>query len=355
MVRGLISALFAVLMLAVLQTEGYSGRRYGLEEMLYGHRPGARGEGLGRGGVALAGDVASSAYNPAGLGGATGLSFMISGTNYCNDIGCDNDYLYIAGSLPVKDYGVLGLSRYHYDRGPVAFATGSPGHDGAASLEDIWLYTLTFATEPAEDLYVGASVNLLRSGYYRAGADNVLYGDLGVTKVFGKRLSRSTAHSLTVASSVSNFNGTGTANRETEEGLPVVFRLGGSYSLGWEHASSPKGLQTLKFTVHTEFQDLLNTAQHNAVSLGAEVLILEILALRLGRYWEEIDDDQPDGDQATTAETTFGWGITIPAYSLTRGRLPFNFSLDRVRLDPPEAAPSGDEYRILTFSLTWSF
>jgi hypothetical protein len=355
--RTMIVSLVAVLLLGLLGTDGHCRRREPLREMVYGRQPGARGEGMGGGGVALTGDVASSSYNPAGLGEARGLSLLISGTNYCDDGYCTGDYLYMAGSLPVRDYGVVGLSRYRYDAG--TWTTIWPGgQDATPALDEIWLYTLTFATEVEHDLYAGASLNLMRSSYFGAGIDNVFYGDLGVAKVFARRLGNSSAHRLTLGTSVSNFNNARTGVPGSEEAIPVILRLGGSYSVVWKHPSSPRGLETVRFMVHTEYQDLLNTSMHNAVSLGAEVVLLEILALRFGHYREEVDDyDEPETYKDTIAETTFGWGITIPAHSLTKGSLPFNFSLDRVQLDEPAltyGSRGGDEYRILTFSLTWS-
>jgi hypothetical protein len=76
--RVLTKAIVVVAGIVLFHAEAQSKYGGAFEKRFFGRQPDARGEALGRGGVALSGDILNTFYNPAGLGDAIGLNFCTS-------------------------------------------------------------------------------------------------------------------------------------------------------------------------------------------------------------------------------------------------------------------------------------
>jgi hypothetical protein len=195
---------------------------------------------------------------------------------------------------------------------------------------------------------------------YNLTADKACWGDIGLLKVLKLKPIGRMQQSVTIGSSISNFSN---ADAEVYEGyaeeLPTVFRLGSSYSASWYRRSLSGSLRVLRLLAHLEYQDILGTRLRDAFKLGGEISIGEILALRLGYYWENIDDHgSPDTNKNKLNEMTYGIGINVPVHRYTRDKIPMDLSLDIVRLDQPDYtmfSRDWDEYWVVTICGTWHY
>ena len=145
-----------VTFVVIVPADGHCKYRDAFREMFFTRQPGARGEAMGRGGVALTGDILSSFYNPAGLVEDTGLTLCISGSSHYYSLD-EADYLFLGGSLPLGRWGAVGLSRYRFEEETTFIGPHGPGNPNEFPASKLWLYALTYAAEPSRRLYIGAN------------------------------------------------------------------------------------------------------------------------------------------------------------------------------------------------------
>ena len=353
MIRRLVSA--AVVVTGIILICSDAECKYGgaFEENFFGRRPSAAGEALGRGMVALSGDILSSVYNPAGLADAIGLSFCTSVSGASNTLeGADHTFL--GAGIPVGTYFGVGLSWYHLDYGT---AVHHPGRRNEPSAPQSSIYTLTVAARPVAHFYVGANLNLLRAKFPGQSRSS-LWPDLGVMKVFRWGESGNIEHRISLGSSLSNCTGSDIDSPTGREDLPVAFRIGTAYRVSWVHRSWHNRLRTLGLLCHLEYQDVLNWDYRDAYKIGGEVRLLEILALRIGYYYGNIADQDVAVDEYWDGETTYGLGLGLPISRLSRNAPPLRVSFDWVsREEPKQTEGSTDPVRfsIYTLCVDWFF
>ncbi len=98
-------------------------------------------------------------------------------------------------------------------------------------------------------------------------------------------------------------------------------------------------MKTLTVLVQSEYQILLNSIYSSAVKFGGEVTLCELLSLRVGYYKEKTYNyGLPEYNNSEIQSITYGLGIQIPLYRLTK--MPFNINFDYTSL--PQANYSKD-------------
>jgi hypothetical protein len=342
---------FGLMMLVGLVRPVQCKYHYGFLGELFGREPSARAEALGKGNVTATGSVLETYSNPAGLAGAAALSFCTSSSKAFYTLE-DARYTYLGGSLRVGRIGVIGVSRYHLDtRERMSQPTG--GKD--AYTPEYYVYTLTFSAEPIRDLFAGTNINLLRynpSGEY----SNVWWADLGLLKTIRLTRSDRMRQLLRVGGSIANFTYSEADVTDGTGDLPVTLRIGCSYSAAWWSRTYLTSLKTIELLVNLEYEDLLNSEYLDGYRLGGEVWLLEMIALRIGHYSEDIDDFGHAGNKGEEEETTYGLGIELPLDKLSDGDIPVVLSLDMVRLDQPSrthGSAAYDKYSVYTFCIRY--
>jgi hypothetical protein len=337
----------------LVQSEAQSKYGSAFEKSFFGRQPGARGEAMGRGGVALSGDILSSFYNPAGLAGAIGLNFCTSFSEDSNGLE-RADHTILGAGIPVGRYVGVGFSWYHLDYGTTA---GHPRQGSHTYAPNSSIYTLTLAAKPAARFYVGVNLNLFRASFAEQ-KENSIWPDFGIMKVFHWARSGNIQHRASMGSSLSNFTNSGIAGPGGDEDLPQVFRIGMSYRISWAHRSWHDRLRTLGLLSHLEYQNVLNSDYRDAYKIGSEIRLLEILALRIGYYLGNISGPEPDVSEDWVGETTYGFGLGLPISELAEGAPPLRVSFDWVRReDASETLGSADtvRYSVYTLSVDWLF
>ena len=342
---------FVLVMLFGLARPAECKYHYGFLGELLARQPSARGEALGKGNVTATGSVLDTNFNPAGLAGAPALSLCASTSKSLYTLE-NARYTYLGGSVRVGRIGVVGASRYRLDTGEKT-VRGAGG--GGVYTPEYYVYTLTFSTEPVRDLFVGTNVNLLR---YNLPGDysNEWWADLGLLKTIRLTRSDRMRQLLRVGGSLANFTYSEAELPGGDEDLPVTLRVGCCYSVAWWGRTLLSSLKTMEVLVNLEFQDLLNSEYLDGYRVGGEVWLLEMLALRIGHYSEDIDDFGHAANKSEREETTYGFGIELPFDRFSDGDIPIVISLDMVRLDQPSLThgPAAyDKYSVYTICIRY--
>jgi hypothetical protein len=288
-----------------------------------GRQTGARGEALGGGGVALTGDILSSFYNPAGIYGGTGISLAMSFGD-AGELPGYSDYGLLGAGIPVKDWGVVGLTLYGFD---YEYTLDEPGGEVEDFHGNASVYTLTFAGEPTEDLYVGANLNVL-SQSVSGQSETAFWPDIGLIKVLRLPDKAGLRHRIILGSSLANLSRSSIDIPGGSEELPSTFRIGGSYSLSYARMSWMNMARLFNLMVHAEYRDLLNLSYGDGPRLGGELTILEMLSARAGYYYEDTGDYEEQIGLSQIERSTFGLGLALPVYRITGGSLPLRAALD---------------------------
>jgi hypothetical protein len=329
-------------------------------EIFFGRQPGAAGAAAGRTGVTSSGDIINTFYNPAGLADAKGLGFAFSWTEDDSPLTGSEDR-FMGGNTRIGRFGVVGLSRYHFDYGPVSYADANGGNRHPVTT-DASIVVLTLAGEPLKDLLVGANLSAFRYEFTvdRGRTDGVewaYWADLGLLKYFTLGRTQASGHWLKLGGSLSNFTYSDIDLPDGGAELPVALRLGVAYEMGWWGLTWKRGLRTVETVVQVEYQDVLNSGEQTAVKLGGEIRLVEILALRVGYYRETQGDYMGAGSSDYTEDTTYGFGIYAPFYKFRDGKLPLKLGIDVINIEPPEYEGSGGQERLatVTFSAAYYF
>ena len=348
-------AALATLVACILLIHSEADCKYGgaFEDRFFGRLPSARGEALGRGTVAISGDVLSSLYNPAGLADMLGLSFSMSFSDgsQAPDMA---DQTFLGAGVPLSKHFGIGFSRNHFE---YREEIDRRGRRSITYTPESSIHTLTLAAKPAAGLYVGLNLSLFSET--SSGEDETsLWPDVGILKMFYWKRPGGRQHRLTLGGSLSNLTASSIDTSPDEEQLPVTLRLGTSYRVASARRSWQGRLRTVGLLCHLEYQDVLNSPYRDAYRIGSEIRLLELLALRIGYYFESIAKEEADGGSDWVGNTTYGSGLSLPIGKISKAMPPLRISLDWASYeDPHETAESGDPTRLSVYNLSvdWFF
>lgn len=122
--------------------------------------PDARGAGMGETGTALADDVSSIYWNPAGLGGLTGFELGLSGNSYLDGM----SLVHILAAIPAGKIGIFGFRANFAFSGDIGlFSQGVPqGTDTASHVSVTFAYgkDLSSVINLGKAFLVGGGLNI---------------------------------------------------------------------------------------------------------------------------------------------------------------------------------------------------
>jgi len=346
-----------VFVLILLPLIAYGKYEYGfLHEFYFGRVPGARAEAMGKGYCALDGDMTSVFYNPAGIVSLQGLHIYSSFSSpyYFSK---SAKYNYFGAGYKLNDYLIVGLSRNHLTFGEDiayrdSFGTVSYGTNSQS------LYSLTLSSQPLHDLMIGLNTNIFN---YKALDKNFtsFYCDIGLIKKFQLMKNETYAHSVNIAASIMNVTFSSItidfAGNEIKNDLPVISRFGACYQFMLAKYSLIDSLYALGFSFNAEYKTLLNSQYHSGIHGGMEISLLELLFLRAGYYnVSNYNLVYPEINKDSLSEFTYGMGIQIPLWKLTR--IPLNIKFDYTSLPQPsysEIITDWENFSTYSVQLNW--
>lgn len=142
--------------------------------------PGARSQGMGESGVAVADDGTASYFNPAALSGQTGRKLNLTHMPWLPGLANDMSYEFVGYSQPVQGWGNFGVNIALLNLGE-QFRTGERGEDlGTFSSYDVAL-SAAYGAEIASNLSAGIGLKFIRSNLADVGAGQELGKGVGNT------------------------------------------------------------------------------------------------------------------------------------------------------------------------------
>lgn len=329
-------------------------------ELFLGRQPSARSEAMGRCFSAMSGDINSYFFNPAGLATTEGLNLNFT---YANPfyLATDAYYIYSAVSYKIKEVGTVGLSRDYFTIGEV-FVANEFGEIQYSYEPGLTNYRLSAAREITDGFFAGVNFNLLhddRSNFLviENRAKNTFFLDLGLLKTFNidtKKL----IHRINTGGSIININHASIKYDSqiitTASYLPVILRLGSAYFLTIKDRPAFSGLTNYQLILTTEFQRILNSKKLNEVKAGFEFNLFELLALRMGYYYQV--EHECENCKSYINELTYGLGLNIPAEKFSNSKLPLTINLDYARMNQPSFVTNisnWDNFNVYNLRLRW--
>lgn len=322
-----------------------------LEHFFFGRLPSARAEAMGRSYVNAESDLAGIYFNPATSSSINGHQFSssVASPYYATD---ESTFLFAAANYQVSRYLKAGLAMNRWQH--------NNWKELALAKRDFTLssYSFNLSSEPLKDFHLGVNASYFVLDYGLGTAGEGVSFDFGLTKKFELHNTKQQGHSLQAGASISNFTnlkveGEVMSNEFNIE-LPVTARGGISYSYRLSENFLIRKLNTLECLVQTEYQHVLNSDYYTTYKAGAEIKLLEILALRAGYYLQEINDYDISSNHSEASDFTYGFGVEVPLHKLSS--FPLRFQLDYTSLPQRprnDYSPDFRDFHSLSCRLTW--
>lgn len=347
-----------ILLVQVLLPTLLFGQYQGFEnEMFFRRQPSARAEAMGQSYCAMDGDLTSVYFNPAGVATINGIE--LDGSYATPLYRLDKaTYKFLSLGYKFNKYIVAGLSVNHFSfENEIAF-TDDYGNPNYTFIPYTSNYSLTLASQPIKNLLIGLNTNLFVWNPVKKNF-TALNFDFGLIKKFELVNGKNYKHSVNLGTSIKNFNYSKVkinyAGSKSEEPLPVIMKYGANYQITFDKHFLIDSLKTLRLLVNGEYQDLLNSNYYTTSRIGGEIMFLELLSVRAGYFKEKVDNyGYPDRNKSKVSAFTYGFGLQIPLYKLTK--LPLNINFDYTNLPQVNYIknyPQWDNFQVYNVRLNW--
>lgn len=297
---------------------------------------------MGRADVAIGGTMPSIFFNPAGLARIQGqeISFSTSAPFYALT---QSDYYFFGYGREVLPGIYAGISLNQLAIGPTSFSTEINGTRFPLDNPKSSNIALSLAGEVIENLNLGANINLFELKLFDdAPNGKSLHFDLGATYQLplaeNKNLRFGASFNNFTYSSISFQSPTGL---EASNNFPAVARIGAAYEVLNSFDIPGNKSVELALTLTAEHMNVLNSDFRTSFQLGAEGVLNQVLALRLGYFTHNLDDLGVSTNKDRLTDFTYGFGLIIPFEKLSDGKFPFQGHLDYVSLKAPPYAANG--------------
>jgi len=283
--------------------------REAFSELFFGRQPSSRAEAMGRSYVTIDGDMDAYYYNPAGI---ANINFMdVKFTTSSPYYGIAKGRYYQFGLGYNLNNIVMGLNLNHLTYGETYNMMNEIGEIIGEYSPNLSNYTLTMATPLSDALSVGCNFNYFNENY---GDDphGTLFFDVGT--IYKHKLTSffPSEDEISFGASIRNFTFSKIKFDSVDEELPAISRFGFSYSF-----LPVINNNTVEVLCQAEYQYLLNYNYLDGLHLGLETKFIEMLSLRCGYYYENIDDGGHPNNEDQLSQFTYGLGIDIPVYKFT--------------------------------------
>ena len=265
-------------------------------------QPGARQNGLGAAGVALAEDASGVTWwNPAGLGFVNKAAMELSYAQLVPGLASDVTYNYATFVKPMQGWGAFGVGLVFLSYGTSDQTDNSGNVIGSFTSNEL-SPALYYGTKLLPELSIGASLKYIRiqlAPSQQSGVGSTFGLDVGA-------LYRIPAARLNLGLNVQNLGPAVTfLNEDQKSPLSRNLKVGAA----WEATSSKE----FRLMVVGDFNQSLVTNQFRTYNGGLELRYTDQIAGRVGYY------DDPLGD---IKDLTYGIGVGWKGLSLDFASIP---------------------------------
>lgn len=323
-----------------------------LDFLYFGRQPSARIEGMGREFTSATGDATSYFYNPAGMGSLNGIT-VFGGYSEPYYSLQDANYAFSGAALRIENYGVVAFSRDYFSFGEDLSAISQYEY----YVPNAGIYRLTLASG-YKGFLGGINLALVNADFTDESV-NAITVDAGVIKTFQLVNNKRLSHSVNLGASI--FNLTSSTMTFTDgshpESLPVVLRMGGSYSFSLNTPWLIEFFKSVDINIHADYRNVLNADYLQSINTGAEIVLMELLSLRAGYYSEKIDDNCANC-KSNLSEVTYGFGLNLPIKKLMDMETGVDVKIDVTTLKQPNYTtnlPDWDNFELFTLRFNYLF
>ena len=327
--------------------------------IFYGQLTSSRAAGMGLTTITLGG-IENVVYNPASIGLERNIVNVYLNYSTGDQNFTGGKYGFFGASYKVNKKLVVGLSRQRWGEKDSPWSSILGGVNLNVNSRSQLMYTLAGAYEVIPNLQIGLSGNYLIDKFVENNITNTEFiaslGAIYDMDVDWIKLNNLENQKIRFAGSFVNLTMKNRIEVTFEdhleyENVPIHLTLGTSY-----HASLPFNPDFLsnqqlfsdapKFvdlSMHLQFRDVLKgpekTAfttdheQNTSFGIGTEALFMEMIAFRLGYYFEKRPNEFWQGNHWVTTNKqglTFGYGVKVPVNKLTQNKVPFDVDVDLV-------------------------
>ncbi|MBR2647368.1 MAG: hypothetical protein IKD55_00885 [Sediminibacterium sp.] len=270
---------------------------------------------MGRSYVSQSGDLGSIYFNPAGTATAVGVEINASYTPPGAYL-TKGYYNFFGVGYKINKNIHISLSKFQFNYGKTQIIN-------AIETPYIENNTLTISIVPLKNFFVGMNANYF---IYQSGIGNLsktFVIDLGLIKKidFCKNINRE--NSFSIGTSVNNINfakvNSRVGNITEIYKLPVIARVGASYSKDYGVSRFLDTSSLFKLTCQSEYQMLLNSVYNSGIKLGLEMTFTNLISLRTGWYTEKVFDfGFPNDNESRISAFTYGLGLNFNLNSLLK-------------------------------------
>ena len=312
----------------------------------------ARSSALGKGGVALMGNLHAIYHNPAGISNMEGIS-LTGGLANPLIFSNNGELVSFGAAYRIKNLMTLGLAVNKVTYGENFIATDIIDIDPSSAISNQFVildtfkpaysnFYLTIASEPFKNFHIGVNTKIHTWKEHTNRLYRQLTFDIGILKKFNLHKSEKAIHDLTAGLSLTNFI-FGNSIVLDEYRNPVSLRIpsgskiGLSYHLGLSKNMITSKLNILDVLFHTEY-GVYSFPFSPALRLGIELTTLEIISLRWGysysnqRGYTFNQNGLLDSRRNELNEFTYGLGLQLPIDKLTESKYPITFKMNYARI-----------------------
>ncbi|MEO5989067.1 MAG: PorV/PorQ family protein [Candidatus Eisenbacteria bacterium] len=265
-------------------------------------QPGARQNGMGAAGVALAEDATGVTWwNPAGLGFVQKSAVEITYAKLVPGLADDVSYNYATFVKPLQGWGAFGLGLVFLSYGTSEGTDGSGQSTGSFTSNEI-SPALYYGARILPDLSVGASLKYIRiqlAPNAQSGVGSTFGLDVGA-------LYNIPAAKLKLGANIQNLGPSVTfVNEDQRSPLSRNLKVGAA----WEASTSKE----FRLLVLADFNQSLVTSGFYTYNAGVELKYTDQLAGRIGYYYDPLGDIR---------DITYGIGLGWKGLALDYASIP---------------------------------
>jgi hypothetical protein len=306
------------------------------QEYFFGNLASVQSESMGRNDVAFGQSISQTFMNPAAINGVKNMEvhFSNSAPFY---ILRNSRYFYLGAAKRINEKLCVGLSLNSFILGKTTFDVTISGIRYPISKTHSTNVGGTVSYEIVKGLHLGTNINWYTMRLFEdMSPTGTLHLDAGLQYILPVQDDKNT---IRFGLAVSNFTRTTLAfeapNGDVDENyLPVLLRGGIAYvfTLPLDLPGAEKG--DVQITSSLGLSDVLNNDFYFTYSGGMEALIYRVLAIRIGYFNRSRDNGGNPVNFSNAKKVTYGFGIRIPLNKISKGKLPFQTSLDYLSYRP---------------------
>jgi len=358
---------FVIGLLVLLSNYYYSQNYNGsFPAFFLGRQSSAKIEAMGQAATAVTGDLSSVYLNPAGISNMQGVQVYNNSSRgfFLADSAVSN-FFGIGSKLGEKCAVAYNLQSFDLNE-KLSYIDNNGNLIKKVYPKPDLIHKLSISFEPLKSLSIGISTSfldpLMLKEFEYVKLNRIIFLDIGIIKEFSLFKNNLLQHKLNLGASISNFTNSKFKseynNNVSINYLPVTNRYGINYDFVISKNWLVDSLNTCKISVVADYSLLLNSKYYSGYNVGCQLELFELLSARIGYYSRSNDTEQNLQILKRKNAFTYGFGLCLPIYKLTKLPLQVNFDYCNLPQDNSSTSPTNfifPNFKCFTGGIKWFF